>query len=176
MSKTIATTTLSPFAFIPGAPILTERMRAVVEMQNHAAARRPILLFSINGLPHGAGGAPAGNAIVFDSGSWSTVARGTRYVPPDAQSILVLALAVFAASNAGEVRITVGAANVVLAVSDVADTDSDSLDTASTGTGFLAYTVEVRRTSGASSDNYLVACSGQTEVIAAADLPDPAND
>lgn len=176
MSKAAATTTLSPFAFIPGAAIQADRMRGVVEMQNYAAARRPVILFSINCFPHGAGGAPAGNAVILDTGAWSTVARGTRYVPTDAQSILVYALAVFAASNAGEVRITIGGANVVLALSDVADEDSDTLDTASTGTGFLAYTVEVRRTSGASADNYLVTCMGQTEVIAASDLPDPVND
>lgn len=182
MAKTNTAADLTPFVFVPALPVLSEHQREIHELQNFAVARRPPVYMNLNGSPfHGlALAAPAGDWLYFGSsiGTYATVIRGHARINPEVQSLRVSARCYFFAGSAGEVRFEIGATNTVLTVTDADNGDrvTGTLLTSATGTGLVTIRIDIRATvNGLSSTNYVNNLRVQSEVIAAADLPDPIN-
>lgn len=180
MAKTTTASTLSPLVFVPGKDVFSEHQREVHEMQNFVVCRRPVTYLNVNGLPYEIFVNPRANRHIFSAAlnTWLEVIRTHARVSADVQTFRCSARCQFAAAETGEVRFTVGASSVVLAVTSADNGSrvlSTTLATSATGTGLLTVLVEIRRTAGASTLNYARNLRLQSGVIAAASLPDPAN-
>ena len=181
MAKTTTAATLSPLIFVPGRDVFAEDQRSAHEVQNLVVCRRPVTYLNVNGYPYVFGTTPGANQHYFSAAlnTWLEVIRTHARVSADVQSFRCSTRCIFDTGETGEVRFTVGAANVVLSVAP-ADNGSAVLSTAlltsATGTGLLTVTVEIRRTAASVlTTNYAINFRLQSNVIAPASLPDPAN-
>lgn len=191
MAKGNASSTLSPYRFTPGAPVLAEDAVELVEQGAYSAGYTPETLAgslcgppgwndSTSGGVAGVGGAaPEAQGVVFDNdGNWDEVFGGTFRIPPETVNLTFGAACRFDATEAGEVRIKVG--GVVQATLAIDDGDNDDVvtDTFTTsgigGAGEYSFTVEIRMTSGVATDNGLNRWWLEHEPIATASAwPDP---
>ena len=187
MAKTATASVLRPLIFVPRLPVMAEHLRGVVEQQNFSVARRPVVYVNVNGLVRNgavfggfAGDAPVANQHQFSAAidTWLEVIRAHARISADVQSIRCTARCYFASGHTGEIRFTVGADNVVVPVddSDNGARVEGTLNTADTGTGLVDVSIELRRTGTTPTiTNYAINLRIQSAVIAATDLPDPAN-
>jgi hypothetical protein len=191
MAKGNASSTLSPFRFTPGSPVLAEDFVELVEQGAYSAGYTPeTLAGSLCGPPGwndstagsvaGVGGAaPEAQGVVFDpDGNWDEVFSGTFRIPPEAVNLTFGATCRFIGGEDGEVRIKVGGVTEATLVVDDGDNDDVVTDTFTAsgvgGAGEYAFTVEIRMTSGAGTDNALNRWWLELEPIAtASSWPDP---
>lgn len=179
--------------FSPNKPIVAEFQRNVVTQQNFVPARRTPIYMNTNGRSstapnpltsaeltapvHGA----VGSFYTFASVAtgWITPIRSDIRIATEIQVLRCTVRCFMSPGGSGEVRFTIGGGTVTLAVSDANDGGRvvGTILVSASGTGLQDVTVELRRLVSGSSVNPPVmnSCRIQSAVIAATDLPDPAN-
>lgn len=181
MAKTQNVSFLSPDGFATGADVIEEDAQSVAEMLNWTAGNRPVVYVNATvGEDGWATNAIGILALRFRaSGGFTTVLRGRIRINPDVQGIVVGARCIFASTEGGDVKFTVGSGTATLSFTD-SDNGSEktsTIATSSTGTGLQTWQVEIDQTSGASSTNQLRNVRIEAAPITTAtDLPSPANE
>lgn len=180
MTKTATVSSRSPYTFAVGNLILEEDAQEAAEMLNAAAGQTKTTYFSLivgSDTWWGGGTGELGTHFLdFTNTSFERVLEGDAYIDPDEQVLSFEASVVNPATTTSEVRLTIGASTVLLTpFPAAADTLLiDDVATSATGTGDVAWFIEVRRLSGSGTcqlRNVMV----ESVAIAATDLPDPVN-
>lgn len=180
MAKTATVSTRSPFSFAVGNVILEEDVQEVVEMLNAAAGQTTTEYLSLvlgnSSWWTGGTGELATHDLDFTSGSFVRVIEGDFYIDSDDQVLTFEATCVIPATTTAEVQITIGGGSVLLTPfpANATTTLSGTVNVSTTGSGAVAWFIEVRRLSGAGTCN-LRSVRVQSNTIAAASLPDPLN-
>lgn len=157
MTRTRATSTLSPAALAPPALVLAEHAREVVRQVNWAHAKRPVLHVSTCTADDAWETAAVGPTRTLFPADPEERLRFYVQIDPDVQTIQIGAECYFAAANEGTVTVVVGSATRTIAFTS-ADNGNESVayvSTLETGTGWLLCTVTLDRTAGAGAGNYL---------------------
>ena len=182
MAKTVTSSTLSPYRFAPGLGIFSEDIKSVVEQLNYSAARCPAVHVSLvtDGQGWGSNGSEIPTHLVEfpDDGVQVEVYRFRIWVDADTQDISVGAQCTHAAGQTGDVEFEVGAGGATIGYVATDTTELTGTDaTADTGTGWLTVRILVTNTSAVpAAGNTLDCIRIEDEIIAATDLPSPANE
>lgn len=184
MAKTATASTRPPWLFSSGREIIEEDAQEAVENLNYAAAENPITHISL--VCGGQHWGDSGNEIVahgirFPSSGTSFVERYEFdiFVDVDTPSVRFAAECFFNASNTGEVRVTIGGQQATLAFAN-SDNGNEKEITAinrsamTLSSGWAYCTVEIRRVTGAATDNELL--NWRVEDSRITSLPDPVDE
>lgn len=178
MAKTQATTTLPPEIFATSQGAYYEDVQDVAEMQNAASfwSLKSVWVDQVSSVAAwgSSGNEIATHEIDFPASSGYTTRYTFRiWIDPDVDSLTCRSTCIFPAANTGRVRITVGAANVVLTHTAAATTtDTDTIATSSSGTGIQTVTVEIDHQTGSSTSCYLLSWGVRCDPVVSS-LPDP---
>ena len=183
MAKPVQAATISPLSIALGSDVLTEDAVEVLGQLNYAFAKRFRLHVSaFTGIDDWA--APAMSIGTTRSrfpaaASYREALRFNIKVRPEVIQIACAFECFFDAGNEGDVQIEIGAATLGPISFTSGDNGSPIVtlaNTSLTGTGDLECVVSLRRTLGASADNYLRHVRIEDVEIAAANIPGPNTD
>lgn len=179
MAKTKATSTRSPFGFVPGDVARKDDFTAVHEMQNAARGDLPHNLLTLQGDAQNWGGSselsPAGaGGILWPATGTDEVYEAMVYIDPDLVQLAIKTKATLPGGATGSVVVTIGSTSTTHAHSaGGSSTVTSTLNTSATGTGWQLVTVDLRRDTGDPSTGYLERARIRSVPIAASALGDP---
>ena len=176
MARTAAVSTLSPLVFSPGSAIQAEDVLAVAQQLNWSGARRVTTHACLNTGDNTDVIIIGTNKCVVTAtvGVFRVRVRHTSRISRDALQVQVrYRVNVASAGTTIRSRVTVGGATAVTTSHTSAGNSTDTtvtLNTSSTGTGFVSWTLELERQSGAARSylGYYIA-----EDLAIVTLPAP---
>jgi len=179
MSRTAASSTLSPFLFALGQGVYAEEVAEIAKMLAYAQARSPEHLAGLASGEAGWGTAssPETHACTI-SGAATTVYDFRIWVDPDLRSLRFAARADVPASTTCTVKLNVASTSTTLTfvgATTATTVATGDLATSATGTGLLDCSIVVQRTAGTGTGE-LLAWSVLGLHIADGDLPAPPNE
>lgn len=179
MAKTQTYPSIGPTVFSVSQGVYEADAQSVSEALNfcfgHSLANQGISVVTSTNAWGSSGNELSTHRVNFSTGA-GYVERfaGQYYIDPDVTVIGVEARVTMPAANTGRVRITVGGTNAVLTTfaAGATATISATLNTSSTGTGLVSFSVECDHITGASASCWLVRWGIRTVARTSA-LPDP---
>lgn len=176
MAKTATASTLSPYRFTTGLPVVETEARTVAEMLHWTACERgAVTHVAVNGATAAWGAGSIGALhLVYPTGSTPIMLRGRLYVTPGAVAVKVTLRSYADPADTLTTIVDVGGGTYTFTTTDADNGNAltYTLDVADTGTGWVTWTVALGSVGG-SGNSYLYALTIREDVLDVSDLVDP---